>query len=185
MLAEFLDATNAPPSIQSAYRLFRSTETALLKVYSDLCMAMDRGHLSLFGLLDLSSAFHTVDFGSLLERLEKSYSIVCSTLNWLRCYLENRVQNVVTNQSRSSTLSSDLQCDSRIKDRSSARYFRPVCQGCNDHHTTAWIVNPLLCRRHTDLFLLQTGRRWYICSDFFRGKIRILCLDEIQQTQTK
>ena len=44
-------------------------------------MAMDRGHVSLLGLLDLSAAFDTVDFGILWERLEKSYGIVGSILD--------------------------------------------------------------------------------------------------------
>ena len=64
---------------------------------------MDRGHVSLLGLLDLRAAFDTVDFGILLERLEKFYGIVGLTLDWIRSYLENRVQNVVMNQARSTT----------------------------------------------------------------------------------
>ena len=69
-------------------------------MYSDLCVTMDRGHVPLLGLLDLSAAFDTVDFGFLLEQLEKSYVIVGSTLDWIRSYFENRVQNVVVNQAR-------------------------------------------------------------------------------------
>ena len=102
-LTDFLDATNVLPSMQCANRKFHSTETALLKVYSDLCMAMDRGHVSLLGLLGLSTAFDTVDFCILLERLEKSNGIVVSTWDWIISYLENRAQNVVMNQACSNT----------------------------------------------------------------------------------
>ena len=102
-LTEFLDATNDLPLLQSAHRKFHSTESALLRVYSDLCMAMDRDHVSLLRLLNLSAAFDTVNFSILLEGLEQSNGIVGSMLDWIRSYLENRVQNVVMNQACSST----------------------------------------------------------------------------------
>jgi len=49
------------PSLQSAYRTQHSTETAVLKVLSDILTAADRGDLSMLTLLDLSAAFDTVD----------------------------------------------------------------------------------------------------------------------------
>ena len=53
-LNEFLKSTNAIPSLQSAYRKFHSTEIGLLKVFSDLCKAIDDGNVCLLGMLDLS-----------------------------------------------------------------------------------------------------------------------------------
>jgi len=58
------------PSVQSAYRQGHSTETAVLKVISDIIDAADTQKVTLLGLLDMSAAFDTVDHKILLERLE-------------------------------------------------------------------------------------------------------------------
>jgi len=58
------------PSLQSAYRRHHSTESALVKVLSDILDAADSRQVTLLGLLDLSAAFDTVDHGILLRRLE-------------------------------------------------------------------------------------------------------------------
>jgi hypothetical protein len=93
-LNEFLQQTKSLPLSQSAYRKFHSTETALLKVFSDLCRAIDDGNTCLLGLLDLSSAFDTVDHEILLSRLEITFGFNGLVLQWLKSYLTGRTQVV-------------------------------------------------------------------------------------------
>jgi len=93
-LTVFLQQTNALPLLQSAYRKFHSTETALLKVFSDLCTAIDDGNTCLLGLLDLSAAFDTVDYDILWSRLEITFGVKGSALQWFKSYLSDRTQVV-------------------------------------------------------------------------------------------
>lgn len=80
---------------QSAYREYHSTETALLKVASDVFDAMDAGDVTILALLDLSAAFDTVDHDILLQRLSYSYGIGGTALHWLKSFLTDRVQAVI------------------------------------------------------------------------------------------
>ena len=60
-----------PLQVQSAYRACHSTETALLRVMSDVFAAADQQRVTLLGLLDLSAAFDCVDHNILLLCLER------------------------------------------------------------------------------------------------------------------
>lgn len=83
-LISYLNNNNLLPSLQSAYRPLHSTETALIKVTSDILMAIDRGELVTLALLDLSAAFDTVDHEILLRRLSESYGITGVALDWFQ-----------------------------------------------------------------------------------------------------
>ena len=48
---------------------------------------MNRQHVTLLVLLDLSSAFDTVDHDIMIRRLEMSFGILGTALQWLRSYL--------------------------------------------------------------------------------------------------
>ena len=50
--------------------MFHSTETTHLSIHNDLILAMDRGEVTSFILLDLSAAFDTVDHSIPLHRLQ-------------------------------------------------------------------------------------------------------------------
>jgi len=55
------DKNSLLPARQSAYRKFHLTELAILVVHNDIVCAMDQGQIVAVILLDLSSAFDTVD----------------------------------------------------------------------------------------------------------------------------
>ena len=61
-LHKHLEDHNLYPVFQSAYRReYHSTETGLLRVVDDILHNMNRQHVTILVLLDLSSAFDTVD----------------------------------------------------------------------------------------------------------------------------
>ena len=90
----YLNESGLLPRLQSAYRAGHSTETAVLKVLSDILLAIAAGDLSALVLLDLSAAFDTVDHDILLQRLKTSYGLSGMVLEWFRSYLVGRHQCV-------------------------------------------------------------------------------------------
>ena len=61
--------------LQSAYKSYHSTETALVKVKADILKAMDNQEVTCLVLLDLSATFDMVDHKILLDRLENHFGI--------------------------------------------------------------------------------------------------------------
>src|SRR6218665_1056106 len=94
-LTEYLLSASLLPVHQSAYRMFHSTETALLKVVTDITEAIDAGENALLGLPNISAAFDTVDHAVLAERLSRTYGIRSTVLDWLRSYLCDRRQTIL------------------------------------------------------------------------------------------
>jgi len=84
------------PARQSAYRRFHSTESAVLVVHNDIIRAIDEGHVVALALLDLSSAFDTVDHPTLLSILQSRFSVTGQPLDWFRSYLTGRTQVFTT-----------------------------------------------------------------------------------------
>lgn len=91
------------PKMQSGFRKNHSTETALMKVMSDILMAADGGNVTLLSLLDMSAAFDTVDHDILLDRLSTSFGFRGSVLSWVESFLRGRTQKVVYGDASSST----------------------------------------------------------------------------------
>ena len=96
-LVTFLKEVGRVPRYQSAYRKVLSTETALCKIHDDLVSNTCHGKASLLVLLDLSTAFDTVDH--LLSDFSDS-GVEGTALSLLESYLENREQCVAIGESR-------------------------------------------------------------------------------------
>lgn len=96
-LRSYLECNELLPPLQSAYRTYHSTETALLKITSDIFRALDKGDICLFAFLDLSSAFDTVDHISLLQKLDSSFGFSGSALAWLSSFTCDRSMSVSMN----------------------------------------------------------------------------------------
>ena len=80
--------------MQSAYRKFHSTETALLRVHNDISVSLDKGHVTALTLLDLSVAFDTIDHNTLTNRLAEWYGVSGMALAWFKFYLCGRHQKI-------------------------------------------------------------------------------------------
>ena len=94
IIVAYLEQNGLLPEAQSAYRRGHSTETAVLKVVSDILLAADRGEVTLLSLLDMSAAFDTVDHDILIQRLHHSFGLRDEVLSWIRSFITGRTQRV-------------------------------------------------------------------------------------------
>ena len=69
-LTHYLNSSDLMPRLQSEYRRCHSTETALLRVLSDIYAASNKQCVTLLGLLDLKAAF---DHAILVNRLKNVF----------------------------------------------------------------------------------------------------------------
>ena len=102
-LVDYINHNNLLCTSQSAHRPHHSTETLLPKTANNIILGLDKRHVSLSTLLDLSSAFDTIDRNILLNRLNYLYGISGTCLSWFRSYLSNRRQSVAIANRISST----------------------------------------------------------------------------------
>ena len=72
-------------------------ETALLKLQNDLLLNMDRGHVTLLVLLDLSSAFDSIGHSILLSRSQHKFGFHRLVLSWFKSYSTGRSFKVLVN----------------------------------------------------------------------------------------
>jgi len=104
---EYVELNRLFPARQSAYRHHHSTETAVVNLVNDVIRAVDDGKVTALVLLDLSSAFDTVDHDSLLTVLHDRFAVDGSALNWFKSYLSGRTQTFIVDGVRSQTAMMD------------------------------------------------------------------------------
>jgi len=95
-LLSYLNCNNVLPENETAYRANQSTETATVKIVSDIPMAIYHGDIAALSLLDCSVAFNTVDHDILLRKLSESFGVddTVTALQWLTSFLRRRLQYV-------------------------------------------------------------------------------------------
>uniref|UniRef100_A0A8C2FL91 Reverse transcriptase domain-containing protein n=1 Tax=Cyprinus carpio TaxID=7962 RepID=A0A8C2FL91_CYPCA len=103
-LNTFLEINDIFDKYQSGFRKKHSTETALVKVSSDILMSADSGKHTVLVLLDLTSAFDTIDHNIMLDKLQDLLGISGSVLKWFSSYLTGRSFSVFINQIMSDTV---------------------------------------------------------------------------------
>ena len=86
-LCNFLHNNSLFEDFQSGFRVYHSTETALVNFTNDLLTIIDKGLVSVLVLLDLSAAFDTIDHQILLKRLEHFIVIKGIALSWFKSFL--------------------------------------------------------------------------------------------------
>ncbi len=103
-LCSHLESFPSLSCFQSAYRKLHSTETALLSIHNDLCLALNSQKVSALVLLDLSAAFDTIDHNILTSRLKTCFGISDSAFSLISSYLSGRTQSVIIDNERSPEL---------------------------------------------------------------------------------
>ena len=80
--------------LQSAYRRYYSTESALLLLLDNIYHAIDENSSTVLISLDLSASFDTIDHTILLSRPQISFCISGLAFAWFHSYLKGRSQFV-------------------------------------------------------------------------------------------
>ena len=88
---------------QYGYKTAHSTESILIKITNDILIAFDNKTATVLLLLDLSSAFDTVDVDILLKILHREIGITGIALEWFHSFLTKRTMCIKINSSYSDT----------------------------------------------------------------------------------
>ena len=94
-LHEHLSSSSNINIKQSAFKRHHSTETVLPVILNEMYREVDRKRVTLLVALDISAAFDTLEHRTILRRLESTFGISGSMLDWIGAYITNRKQFVV------------------------------------------------------------------------------------------
>ena len=90
-LNNYLGENDLDEPLQSEYKIFHSTKTAVLTVTNVIMLSLDKSKNVFLVLLDLSAAFDTIDHTLLLTLLQKSFGIRGTVLQWFNSYLSEEL----------------------------------------------------------------------------------------------
>jgi hypothetical protein len=127
---DHVDGNNLSEVLQSSYKCNHSTETALIKVQSDILQSLDCNKAVFMVLLDMTAAFDTVDHHIFLARLKSHFGIDGQVLSFFKTYLSNRTTRVVVNNEFSfeKVLTYSLPQGSIIGPHGFTMYITPVSE---------------------------------------------------------
>ena len=103
-LNKHMDHNNLHCNAQYGYKKFHSTETLMMKLVNDVLVGFEKDSGTIVLLLDLSSAFDTVDTDKLLTILNKEIGVTGVALKWFHSFLSGRTQRVKVGNSISDLL---------------------------------------------------------------------------------
>ena len=107
-IREYLNKNNLHYPLQTGFRRHHSTQTALIKITDDIRMAIDKTKITQLLLFDFSKAFDTISPTKLLSKL-RQLGFSRMALLWIKSYLQNRTQIVISkNNGNSEWLETNL-----------------------------------------------------------------------------
>ena len=100
-LSAFLKDNNLLYSLQSVFRKYHSTETALIAIVDRMLLNIDDNCINSLLLADFQKAFDLVNHDILIEKL-RIYGLDDNSLDLVRSFLQNRTQRTVIRSAQSS-----------------------------------------------------------------------------------
>ena len=70
------------------------TQTAVLKIVSDIVRASDRHDVTVLCLVDMSAELDTVDHDKLIHRVSTTFDLQGAVLSWIESFIRHRPQTV-------------------------------------------------------------------------------------------
>ena len=89
-LVPHVSASPSSDMMQSGYRKWHSTETALLKITNDIFEGFDSRKSTILIALDQSAAFDCIEHETLVNRMRQTFGVTGKALNWITSYLHER-----------------------------------------------------------------------------------------------